>query len=480
MLAPLVFAYAYWRRATLRVEKRCAAYILVAFSIPIAVALTEELVLRVLSVPSPKVTTGGMVASNLLIAHAVMVRGLLVFTPERATAHILDALREALVLISSDGTVFYANKASEDMLLYERGGLRGVNSHDIIVRDATIDTSVFRIGFNDSEGLLRRRDGETIPVSLTTTPVRTKEGDLLGTVCAAVDIRERKRAERERESYLRKLMQADRLASLGILAAGMAHEVNNPNALIRLSADLLADVNQDVVKTLDQYQKHVPEFSLGGVPYASMRPRLAELSASIVSSSERIDSIVHGLKHFARTDENDMSGEVDVKVLIRSAYELVRYHVEKSTKRFTIRCPDDIPPVCGNHQRLEQVVVNLLINAAQALENDEQSIALSVLHEKRDEQVVIQVRDEGKGICGEHLGKVCDPFFTTRRNEGGTGLGLSICYSIVEEHAGTLDVQSRAGQGTTVSVRLPAVPYPHDGSFSGNDEHALSGTDTAC
>ena len=150
-----------------------------------------------------------------------------------------------------------------------------------------------------------------------------------------------------------------------------------------------------------------------------------------------------------------MDNNVDTGLLIQKSLDLTASILKKSTMNLSVDCRQDIPPVKGNFQKLQQVVINLLVNAAQALEKKEQAIKVSTFLDRENDVVVIQVADTGPGASPKDLKRMKDPFFTTRRDDGGTGLGLSISEKIVAEHGGILEFSSIQGKGLTARILLP-------------------------
>jgi polar amino acid transport system substrate-binding protein len=142
---------------------------------------------------------------------------------------------------------------------------------------------------------------------------------------------------------------------------------------------------------------------------------------------------------------------------VRAALRLTDGALRKATRRLEVALADGLPPVRGDGQRLEQVIVNLVLNACQALPGPERGVAVRTAWDAAARRVVLQVSDEGEGIPAEHLPRLTDPFFTTKRGSGGTGLGLSVSAGIVRDHGGTLAFASTPGAGTTVTVSLPAA-----------------------
>jgi polar amino acid transport system substrate-binding protein len=171
--------------------------------------------------------------------------------------------------------------------------------------------------------------------------------------------------------------------------------------------------------------------------------------------ANRIKRIVEELKDFARQDNSAATEAVDFKAVVRAAVRLVDSSIRAATSRFEADYGADLPVIYGNAQRIEQVVVNLILNACQALPDTERGILLETRYDRDAGAVVLRIADEGSGIAPEHIPHLTDPFFTTKRESGGTGLGLSVSATIVKEHGGTLEFDSAPGRGTTVTLTLP-------------------------
>jgi two-component system, cell cycle sensor histidine kinase and response regulator CckA len=239
-----------------------------------------------------------------------------------------------------------------------------------------------------------------------------------------------------------RLALAERLSALGSLSAGVAHEINNPLTYIIIGIE-------SVLKELGH---RGPDDPVG--------PRLPALVARLRGALEgagRVRDIVSDLRSFARAEEEEERA-VDPCAVLEAAVAMVAGQIQN--RGTLVREFGPVPRVLGNHDRLVQVFVNLLLNAAQCLSDAEETAHFIRLRTGEDEDrcAVIEVEDSGPGIASEDLGRIFDPFFTTRPIGEGTGLGLWVCHSIVTSHRGTITVRSRPGQGTTFRVVLPAAP----------------------
>lgn len=254
------------------------------------------------------------------------------------------------------------------------------------------------------------------------------------------------------------LIQADKMTSLGILVSGVAHEINNPSSLLLLNLPVLRDAYADARPVLDEHHRQQGDFPLGGLPYSRMRDEIPSMLDEMLEGTQRIKRIVGDLKDFARQGDSDLGERLDLNEVVGTAVRLVDNSIRKATDRFEPHYADDLPDIQGNAQRIEQVVINLVLNACQALERRDQGIRLTTRYLAGDEAVALEVRDEGRGIDPEAINRLTDPFFTTRRECGGTGLGLSVSAGIVREHQGRLAFDSSPGEGTTVTLTLPVAP----------------------
>jgi signal transduction histidine kinase/HAMP domain-containing protein len=263
-------------------------------------------------------------------------------------------------------------------------------------------------------------------------------------------------AETAAEEQRRQLIQADKLASLGVLVAGVAHEINNPNGFIMLNAPTVRQVWDELTPILDQHQEETGELMIGAMPYDKVREQVPTLLEDIESGAKRIQAIVASLKDYARQDPGEQDEQVDLNEVVRAALVLTENRVKKATTSLQLRLAPDLPTFRGSFQRLEQVVVNLILNACDALRSPEEAITIATARGERDgPRLSLTVTDHGAGMSPEVLARIKDPFFTTKRTCGGTGLGLSVSDGIVRDHGGVLEFHSVEGQGTTAALCVP-------------------------
>jgi len=301
------------------------------------------------------------------------------------------------------------------------------------------------------------RDGSVRWVKNSIVLAKDEEKHLDGYYGLINDITELKKAERLTEIKQRQLLQADKMASLGILVSGIAHEINNPNNFILLNIRLFSKIWTDILPILENYFQENGDFALAGMPYNTSIDKIDASIQGILSGSQRIKEIVQSLTNYARQDTGLRDQAVHIDIVVQNALTIVSNLVKKSTDYLTVMIGDDLPALRGNSQQLEQVIINLITNACQSLEKKSQAISLNGYFDRRENVVIFEVLDQGVGIPEEDLRHIFDPFFTTKRNMGGTGLGLSISYNIIKSHGGELVLESQPGEGTRALIRLPVM-----------------------
>ncbi|WP_435235078.1 transporter substrate-binding domain-containing protein [Psychromonas sp. PT13] len=251
------------------------------------------------------------------------------------------------------------------------------------------------------------------------------------------------------------LIQADKMASLGILVSGVAHEINNPTGLLLLNLPVLKETFDDLDEILEEHYATHGDFYVAGLSYSRMREEIPLMLTDMLEGTQHIRRIVDDLRDFARQEPIDLLKMINFNQVVMTAVRLTDNTIRSATQNFSVNYLGHIPRIQGNAQRLQQVVINLIVNACQALNDIQQSISISTSYNSETKMVCLTVEDNGTGILDKHLSRLTDPFFTTKREQGGTGLGLSISSSIVEEHGGRLTFDSRQDEGTKVTLYLP-------------------------
>jgi PAS domain S-box-containing protein len=345
---------------------------------------------------------------------------------------LVESSRDVAIVCKGE-TLVYANPALAKLLGFDsvdqlRGKQAAEHIHPDELRDMRERWSALREHPDPApiERRVRHKDGHYVTVEAHTIPIRF-DGEPAVFIFGR-DITAR-RAEQQR------LLQQDRMAAVGTLAAGVAHEINNPLAYVMLNLDMVL--------------RELPRAAADAARLREIADKLREAR----DGAERVALIVRDLLAFARPD--DSLGPVDVRRTIDTAIKMVRGDLrERAT--LTVDCPADMPEVDGNPAKLGQVFLNLLMNAMQAIPIGGKDHEVSIRGRcEQDRCIVIEVSDTGPGIPEEVLPRVFEPFFTTKPLGEGTGLGLSICHGIVSSMGGDIGVKNLPGRGAMFTVRLP-------------------------
>jgi signal transduction histidine kinase len=280
-------------------------------------------------------------------------------------------------------------------------------------------------------------------------------------------------ALRQLQEAQAQLIQSEKMASLGQLVAGVAHELNNPISFVYSNMGRLKEYVEDIRRLFARYQDTLGRLRRGEVPTAEdlettgnlegttdidyILQDLPALAEESQEGAERVQAVVLDLRNFSRLDEGEVQN-LDLVAGIQSTLTLLRPELKHRIQLELDLTP--VPPIRGSGAQLNQVVMNIVMNAIQAIEGEG---TIRVATAPTDTGVRLTISDTGCGIAPEHLGKIFDPFFTTRKGRrgaaGGTGLGLAIVHSIIQRHAGTISVTSTVGEGTTFVIDLPLVGY---------------------
>ncbi|MGD9055482.1 MAG: 7TM diverse intracellular signaling domain-containing protein [Desulfobacterales bacterium] len=388
---------------------------------------------------------------------------------------ILHSIQEAYYEVDLAGNLTFFNDSLRRHLGYSKKELMGMNnrqftSKDNIERVYKTFNSVYNTGKPATalDWEMIAKDGSKKFVELSVSLMRDSDGRPVGFRGVARDITERKIAEEQAKLHQQQLMQASKMVALGTLVSGVAHEINNPNNFIMLNSPILKEAWENAMPILETYYEENGDFIVGGMKFSEMRENIPALFTGISDGSKRIKRIVDDLKNYVRDDTADLTQTVDINAVLKSAVSLLANLLKNATHKFSVAYGKNLPLLKGNFQRLEQVMINLIQNACQALSNNDKGIFISTANDNQQSNIVITIRDEGVGMPPETVEHIMDPFFTTKHDTGGIGLGLSISSRIVEEHGGTLRFSSEPGVGTTATITLPIDREKH--TVEGNPE----------
>ena len=279
-------------------------------------------------------------------------------------------------------------------------------------------------------------------------PLKTNQGKPHGAVLQIHDVTEIKAMKRQ-------LDQIQNQASLGMLVSSVAHEIKNPNTFISFNISILRDYLADMLPILDQHAKKHDDVEIGNIPYEEFREDVMKLVDTVEHGTRRIDKFLGNLRAFSTSRSQIEQRCVPLSPIFENVLSLTRTKLLQSVYTFDIDIPDQLPDIYTDPAVLEQILVNLLVNAAQAADKSTSWIRLRVLPiGVRDDHVVIQVEDNGCGMDALTQKQLFEPFYSTKIAEGGTGLGLYVCRNLVNQLGGQLSVTSELGKGSCFTLEL--------------------------
>ena len=274
------------------------------------------------------------------------------------------------------------------------------------------------------------------------------------------DVTETENLRKESRQNLEQAIRADRLAALGEVVAGVAHEINNPNSFITFNLPLLVDIWGFFKPIVRAYAERHPDAGMGRIPVAELCQDMDDILESLRKGSERISQVVGKLKNFALPDEAQAAQPTALNKVVEDTMAIFSGKLREHADHFNFNLGEDLPVISGHPYKLEQVLANLVLNASHALSTrsgakSDARILISTRYSENLNAVLLEVEDNGTGMKRSEINKIFDPFYTSRRKEGGSGLGLSISHKILKGHGGIMGVLSKPGIGSRFTVFLP-------------------------
>ncbi len=362
-----------------------------------------------------------------------------------------DAMSDCVTILDPNLRIVRANKASQELFDLPYSQLIGSHCFELFAGgnspcDSCPALETLLSLANNSQTQTQQYLGRTFHVSCSLLNKTNSGGPNL--IHVARDVTEQKQMQEE-------LNRTHRLASIGELAAGVAHEINNPNGLILHNSQLVIDVFRDLQPLLKTTLDPEEDILLGGLTVEDICETLPQMLDDINGASRRIKFIVTELRDFSSYDNNDQLSEININQVVSSSAHLVKNTLKKATPNFDVCLGEGLPMIDGVPTRLEQVIINLLINASQALESPNDEISVTTEYDRAAELVRVLVKDTGSGIPAHLRDNICEPFVTSKRQKGGAGLGLSVSTRIVKAHNGRLTFMPNQPKGTIFILELP-------------------------
>jgi len=350
---------------------------------------------------------------------------------------MFESIAEGIAVTDLDGNITQVNEAAARMSGHDNEAeLIGRSAFELIAEQYhTIAMENLRKTLETGhsgplEYTLMRRDRSEYPGRISAALIKDVSGNAIGFVATIDDITDQKKAEAERQELERKTQVTSRLASVGEMASGIAHEINNPLTGVVGFSELLMtkDLPEDLRKDVE----------------------------IIHDGSKRVAGIVKRLLTFARQHKPERT-YTDINEIIESTLTLRKYSLETGNIGLSTSLDAGLPWTMADTGQLQQVFMNIIVNAETEMKQAHGRGKLTIKTEQIDNKIRLSFKDDGPGIAKENIGKVFNPFFTTREVGEGTGLGLSLSYGIIAEHKGALYVKSRLGKGATFFIELPII-----------------------
>jgi len=370
---------------------------------------------------------------NSLLYESEMVKAEELARLKEFSESIIESVNVGILVMDREGNITTWNNALEEILGITRGRAMGQNIRQVF--DADLIETIQNVVGRDDWSLLDARhiykfnaateDGRPLTLNISLAPFEAARGVVIGTLMVIENVTERVQLEQQ-------LLQREKLSSIGLLAAGVAHEVNTPLAGISSYAQML----------LKQISEDDPKHTL------LEKIRVQTLRAS---------GIVNNLLNFSRTGDAQFR-EVDINRVLEDTIQLLEPQLRNTSIELVRRYDENLPVAFGNVSKLQQVFMNLILNARDAMHGGGR---LTIETRVSDTFAVIELSDTGVGIAPENIARIYDPFFTTKEVGQGTGLGLALSYGIIQEHSGRIFVDSRPGEGAHFTIKLPAAFTRH-------------------
>ena len=366
---------------------------------------------------------------------------------------VIDGISDSLILVDKDMQIRMLNRVAAEtyhidsldsvigkLCYHEFGGIG--SCEECIIPGAVQRGESYtyeRQGLADAERLER----------FTIYPVTETDDASGGAIIRICDITEEKRFEQQ-------LVQSEKMASLGILVSSIGHEINNPNNFITFNIPILREYLEALIQISDQYAGTQSDLELFHMSYDEFRMDVFKLVSNIEHGASRISNFVSNLREFSQSNGNREKVWLELPVVIDKVLSICRSQIKKRIRDFTVDIPAGQPRIYAEEYSMEQVLLNLIVNAVQAADKADAGVRLSAsTGDSWRDTTIITVSDNGCGIDEKNLGKIFNPFYTTKSASEGTGLGLYVCHNLVQRLGGRIETESKKGEGSTFTIFLP-------------------------
>lgn len=306
-------------------------------------------------------------------------------------------------------------------------------------------------GYTGAEAILRNISGKEYECAVTSSAVQIKDDTCF--LIRIADITEAKDLERQKRERQMQLQQSDKLASLGLLVAGVAHEINNPNSFILFNIPYIEKSLKEIFQIIESSNKDTSGIKVGSLPYERFKNEMGDVISDMHEGAERITNIIKDLKNIARSEPEEEREKFPLKETILGVLRLLNPSMSKKQIIAEVEIPEGVI-LAGGRAKLSQALINLITNSIEAIEGTGGRIRIGLKQRSQDKRV-LEISDTGGGIKADAQLKIFEPFFTTKSGTGGTGLGLPLTRTLLAGLGYSIDVKSKQGAGTTVSIIIP-------------------------
>lgn len=318
------------------------------------------------------------------------------------------------------------------------------HTHDIYVHDDRIgllEVCQFRKGLSAKEEAIWNEEHKLVRVI----------GERLGRII------ERNQAEEALKQSQEQLYQAQKMETLGALIAGVAHEINNPINLVMFNIPLIQKIWRDLQPVMEEQARKEPERKYAGLTHDFLSENVGQLLSDMEMGANRVAKTIADLKDYAKKSDTTERNLFSINTAVENVLRLAKTTIRKSEVELNFQLGSDLPLMEGNLQSIEQILLNLVINAIQAIDHDRGKVLLVTGTDRETCRIRVSITDNGRGIEASMADRLFDPFVTSKHKEGGLGLGLAITYNLVRAHNGEVRFESVQGKGTTFTVLFPSI-----------------------
>lgn len=315
-----------------------------------------------------------------------------------------------------------------------------------------LEESSLEGGYTGAEAVIADRNGREAECAVTSSPVYIKD-DICFLIRIA-DITEAKNLERQKKERQMQLQQTDKLAALGLLVAGVAHEINNPNSFILFNIPYIEKSLKEIFQIIESSVDDPGDVKIGSLPYHRFKQEMGDVIADMHEGAQRITGIIMDLKNIARAEPEEERVKFNLKETVLGVLRLLNPAMSKKQITASVEIEETIM-LDGGRAKLSQALINLFTNSIEAIDENGGSITIRLKKLNLAHQA-LEIIDSGAGIANELQSKIFEPFFTTKKGIGGTGLGLPLTRTLLAGLGYEIDIKSKMGAGTTVSIVIPS------------------------